>query len=185
MLRVFRLYLRDLGNEATVVVCAGSALLVISHYQASTGYFRTVFGARFDSHPALNALTHFWWFGASFGLYFVMPLLISVATKGSFHRRYGLGVGDWRAGLKLSGLFLAVMLPSVWVASKLSAFAGQYPLAGQAAYTLHPAGAPEVISWKLFLLYEALDIFLDGLALRLHRRHLHLPFLHASHRHPA
>lgn len=38
-----------------------------------------------------------------------------------------------------------------------------------------------IFGFLLFLLYEALDIFLDGLALRLHRRHLHLPFLHLAH----
>ncbi len=34
-----------------------------------------------------------------------------------------------------------------------------------------------VFGFLLFLLYEILDIFLDGVALRLHRHHLHLPFL--------
>ncbi len=148
------MYLRDLGNEATVIVCFGSALLVISHHQASTGYFREVFGTTFDKHPAIGALTHFYWFGASFVLYCLIPLLISAVTRGSFHRMYGLGLGDWRAGLSISGLFLAVMLPSVYVASKMAAFKGMYPLAGSAAYTLHTDGVPDVISWKLFVLYE-------------------------------
>ncbi len=149
-----RLYLRGLGNEATVIVCVGSALLVLSHHQASTNYFRTVFGNGFDKHPAIGAITHFYWFGASFFLYCLVPLAVSKATRGSFHRSYGMGLGDWRAGLAISGLFLAVMLPSVYVASTMAAFKGMYPLAGAAAYTLRPEGAPEVISWKLFALYE-------------------------------
>ncbi len=37
-----------------------------------------------------------------------------------------------------------------------------------------------VFGVMLFLLYSVLDVFLDGLALRLHRRHLHLPFLAAT-----
>jgi len=37
-----------------------------------------------------------------------------------------------------------------------------------------------VFGFLLFLLYEILDIFLDGVALRLHRRHLRLPFLNAG-----
>jgi uncharacterized membrane protein len=55
--------------------------------------------------------------------------------------------------------------------------------------TLHTLRDPQLVKgilifgFLLFLLYEALDIFLDGLALRLHRHHLHLPFLHASNRH--
>jgi membrane protease YdiL (CAAX protease family) len=149
-----RLFLRDLGNEATVVTCAASALLIVSHYQAGTGYFRIVFGAGYDNHPALGALTHLYWFGASFLLYLVMPLIVALATRGSFHRAYGLGLGDWRAGFAISALFLAVMLPATYVASKMKAFEGMYPLAGQAAFTLRPPGGPDVISWKLFLLYE-------------------------------
>jgi len=37
-----------------------------------------------------------------------------------------------------------------------------------------------VFAVLLFLLYEAVDTFLDGLALRLHRRHIHVPFLHSG-----
>ena len=112
-----RLYLRDLRSEPAVIVCFASALLIISHHQAGTGYFREVFGARFDKNPAIGALTHLYWFAASFFLYCIMPLLISVVTRGSFHRKYGFGLGDWRAGLTISALFLAVMLPAVYVAS--------------------------------------------------------------------
>ncbi len=154
-----RQYLRELNNEATVIVCFGSALLVISHHQASTAYFSNVFGTTFNKHPAFGALTHFYWFGASFFLYCVVPLLISTVTRGSFHRWYGLGLGDWRAGLSISALFLAVMLPSVYVASGMAAFKGMYPLAGSAAYTLHTEGKPDVISWQLFVLYELGYVF--------------------------
>lgn len=58
------------------------------------------------------------------------------------------------------------------------------------AITLHTLSDIQLVkaivafAFLLFLLYEILDIFLDGLALRLHRRHLHLPFLSAD-RHAA
>ena len=42
-----------------------------------------------------------------------------------------------------------------------------------------------VFAFLLFLLYEGFDIFLDGVALRLGRRRLRLPFLHKSHHRPA
>ncbi len=154
MLTKLRLYLRELNNEPTVIVCASSALLVISHYQAGTGYFRNVFGATYDAHPAVGALAHFYWFGASFFLYLVMPLLISLATRGSFHRKYGLGLGDWKAGFGISALLLVVMIPATWVASKMPSFEGMYPLAGRTAYTLHTPAGGDVVSWKLFVLYE-------------------------------
>lgn len=37
-----------------------------------------------------------------------------------------------------------------------------------------------VFGFLLFLLYEVFDIFLDGVALRLHNRHVHLPLLHEN-----
>lgn len=147
-------WLRELGGEPTVVLCGGSALLVISHYQGGTGYLRALVGDRFDQHPAAPALGHFWWFGTSVFLYLVVPLLLAFATRGSFHRKYGFGLGDWRAALPICALFLAVMLPATYVASKLDAFKGMYPLAGQAAFTLKVNGV-EQRSWGLFLAYEA------------------------------
>ena len=154
MIEKLKAWLRDLGGEPTVIICGGSALLIISHYQGATHSMRSIFGNRFDAHPANGALTHFYWFAASLILYLVMPLLLSIATRGSFHRKYGMGLGDWRAGLKVTGAFLLVMLPAVYVASTMKAFQGMYPLAGVAAYTLQPAGGVAKISWTLFLLYE-------------------------------
>lgn len=146
-------YLAGFGGEPTVILCAAPALLIVSHYQGQTGYYRTFVGDRFDAAPFAPALGHFWWFGMSLFLYFVMPLVIAVATRGSFFRRYGLGLGDWRAGLGLTGLLLAVMLPATWYASKLDAFRGYYPLAGSAAYQL-AIGGKQVVSLGLFVAYE-------------------------------
>ncbi len=146
-------YLEGLGAEPTVILCASSAILIVSHYQGSTGYYRTVFGDRFDKSPAIGAMGHFWWFGSSLVLYMLVPLVIALLTRGSWHRKYGLGLGDWKAGLVISTIFLAVMLPATWVASGWDTFKGQYPLAGSAAYQLTVDGKP-VVSWKLFAVYE-------------------------------
>ncbi|MHB8873801.1 MAG: CPBP family intramembrane glutamic endopeptidase [Myxococcaceae bacterium] len=151
-----RSHLRDLGGEPAVILCGASAVLVISHYQGATSYLRAVFGSRFDSHPAATSLPYFWWFAASLFLYLLVPLALSYATRGSFTRAYGLGLGDVRAGLPLSALFLAVMLPAAYLASKSPSFSGAYPLAGQGAFKLNPGGgSPAQVSLSLFLAYEA------------------------------
>jgi membrane protease YdiL (CAAX protease family) len=149
-----RAYLEGLGGEPTVIVCGAAACLVLSHYHGTVGYFQGLFGARVAGLPHANTLGHFWWFGTSVGFYLLLPLLLSAVTGGSFHRRYGLGLGDWRAGLAISGVFLAVMLPAVVVASRWDAFHGMYPLAGPWAYSLNVDGHPQV-SWSLFAAYEA------------------------------
>jgi membrane protease YdiL (CAAX protease family) len=153
VLKRFRPYLDGLGGEPAVIICGASALLVISHYQGAASYLRTLTGPRFDTHPAIGAFGHLWWFGSSLVLYFLAPLLLAKVTRGSFHRNYGLGLGDWRAGLKISALFLAVMLPAVLVASRMDAFKGMYPLAGNGAFMLNEAGK-STPSVKLFLVYE-------------------------------
>ncbi len=147
-------YFRDLGGEPTIIAVGASAVLIVSHYQGSTNYFRHIFGQQTAQHPAAGALPFFWWFGWSLGLYLIVPLILSLVTRGSFTRRYGLGLGDFKAGLLISALFLLVMLPAVYVASKSAAFAGHYPLAGQGAFKLKVEGK-EALSLRLFLLYEA------------------------------
>lgn len=153
LITLFRRYLSGFASEPTVVMCGATALLIISHYQGNTGYFRTLVGDRFDKLPAANVLGHFWWFGCSLMLYLIVPLVLSVATKGSFHRKYGFGLGNWRQGLLITGVFLAVMLPAAFIASRLDAFKGIYPLAGNAAFQLNVDGKA-VTSLGLFVVYE-------------------------------
>lgn len=145
--------LAGFASEPTVVICGATALLIISHYQGNTGYFRSLVGDRFDKDPAGNVYGYFWWFGMSLVLYLVMPLVLAIATKGGFYRRYGFGLGNWRQGFAITAVFLAVMLPAAFIASKLDAFKGIYPLAGNAAFMLQIDGK-SVSSVPLFVLYE-------------------------------
>jgi uncharacterized protein len=149
-----RRWLRELDGEP-LLICAGvCVILTVSHYQGSTSFFRRNLAALFTEHPAASALPYFWWFGASVLLYLFVPLGLSAVAGGSFTRRYGLGLGDWRAGLLISAVFLLVMIPAVYVAAQTEVFGRQYPLAGQWAYTLQRAGVQER-SLTLFLAYQA------------------------------
>jgi uncharacterized protein len=143
-----------LGGEPAVVLCGASVLLIVSHYQGAAGFLRSVVGASLDAHPWSQVFGHLWWFATSFGLYLVMPLLLALASKGSFNERYGFQVGDWRAGLRITGVFLLVMLPATWVASHLETFKGQYPLAGNAAYMVNVGNGKTEVSWTVFAVYE-------------------------------
>lgn len=144
----------DLGGEPGIITIGASVFLIVSHYQGSAGYLRNVVGTSLDAHPWNPVFGFFWWFGTSFVFYLVMPLILAYATRGSFNERYGLQLGDWRAGLKITALFLLVMLPATWVASRMASFKGIYPLAGNAAYTLSLGGGKTEISWTVFLTYE-------------------------------
>ncbi|MBL8950131.1 MAG: CPBP family intramembrane metalloprotease [Myxococcaceae bacterium] len=154
IVRLARTWLRELADEPTVIMCGSSALLIVSHYQGGTGYFRNVVGNRFDGHPAYTVMSYWWWFGCALVLYLLMPLLLAYATRGSFTRKYGFGLGDWKAGMTVSLLFLVVMLPAAFIASKTKAFAGAYPLAGNSAYTLFLGNGKTETSLGLFAIYE-------------------------------
>ena len=146
--------LHDLGGEPGIIVVGASVFLIVSHYQGSAGYLRNLVGSALDAHPWSAVFGFFWWFGTSVVFYLLMPLLLAFATRGSFHERYGLQLGDWRAGLKITALFLVVMLPATWVASRMDSFKGIYPLAGNAAFTVSLGGGKTQVSWSVFLAYE-------------------------------
>lgn len=137
-----------------MILCGASVLLIVSHYQGSAGFLRNLVGSAFDHHPWNNTFGHFWWFGSSIALYLIMPLLLALATRGSFNQRYGFQLGDWRAGLGITALFLLIMLPATYVASKLDSFKGMYPLAGNGAYMVNLGAGKTAVSWPLFLTYE-------------------------------
>lgn len=148
-------WFEGLGGEPTVIVCGASAFLIVSHYQGSASYFRSLVGPRWDALPWSPALGHFWWFATSIVLYLVLPLVLAVATRGSFNEKYGFGLGDWKLGLGMTAVLLGVMLPATWVASTLPSFKGMYPLAGNGAYMENLGGGKTQVSWGLFLTYEA------------------------------
>jgi uncharacterized protein len=147
-------YLRGLRSEPVIILCVSSACLVVSHYQGSGSFFWELFGARFDTHPWSASFSHLWWFAASFFLYLVVPLLTATTTRGSFHRVYGLGLGDARAGIAISVTLLALMVPVTYWASTLPSFKGMYPLGGNAAY-LETVDGKAQPSWPLFAVYES------------------------------
>ncbi len=147
-------WLEGLGGEPGLVVYTAAVVLVAAHYQGSTHAFRVLFKQRFDDLAWVGALPYLWWFGASIFFYLAVPLLVARVAGASFSERYGFQLGDWRLGLKLSALFLAVMLPATWVASTLPAFRDIYPLAGKVVYLAHANRSYATFSWPLFLTYE-------------------------------
>jgi membrane protease YdiL (CAAX protease family) len=87
---------------------------------------------------------YLYWFGAEFVLSFLVPLaLIAFVHRGRL-RDFGLGAGKVRFGLKVAAIFIAVMIPVVWIASDAEQFQLVYPHA-------------QIVKgeWTLFFVYEA------------------------------
>lgn len=85
-------------------------------------------------------------------LYLAIPLGVIVVVFRDRPARYGLRLGDWRWGLALAGVGLAVMLPLAWLIGQQAHFRAYY----------EPSAAPLA---DLLLTY-GLDIFSTEFAFR-------------------
>lgn len=114
---------------ATACVVA-MAVLVASHYQGGTGFFREHLASKISLLGVGDADAYLWWFWSSVLLYLVIPLIAARLTPGQGISRTGFAMGDRRFGFTAAALMLAAFLPVVTLASGLPAFASAYPLCG-------------------------------------------------------
>ncbi|MDF1565053.1 MAG: CPBP family intramembrane metalloprotease [Deltaproteobacteria bacterium] len=131
----------DLG--AFVIVAVGCAGLLLSRYHGTVGAYHRYFRGAFRDWPLEPVYDHVYWFAASFVCYGLLPFLVVVLLKSEKLSEYGLGLGDWRLGLKVSGFFFVIMVPLVLYFAQTDAFRLTYPLDRDA-----------VRSWSHFWLYE-------------------------------
>lgn len=131
--------IRGVDRRVAAVCCAGALVALLDNYQGSNGFFREV---RWGGAPPLAADVY--WFGASFVLWFVLPLAGLVLARQPL-REYGVGLGDARAGAGVAAALLAVMLPVIFVASRSPAFYTQYPMSVSAR-----AGGRTLLVYELF-----------------------------------
>lgn len=173
--------LEGFDARVTVVMLTGSLLLLVFKKYGGSGTFEASIAPReWAADPRLSLFSDGYWFLTSFLLLGVIPYAI-LRMLGVSTRDAGLGLGDWRFGLKWVGLLLAVMLPVVAVASRGPGFFEYYPLndllRSKTAEYLRD-GKPEGLGgW--FLLYQLLyalyfvgwEYFFRGfLAFGLHER---------------
>lgn len=129
-------------GSATIVVTACCSLL-LARYHGGVGGYRRMFGNSLSDWPFESIYDHWFWFAASFLLYGVFPFLVLVLLPTERLREYGLGLGDWRAGTKICGVFFVFMFAVVVVMSQTGTFGNTYPLDRDA-----------LDSWAHFWLYQ-------------------------------
>lgn len=61
-----------------------------------------------------------------FILYFIIPVFIIVVVLRENPAEYGLRLGDWKAGLALTGIVIAVAAPILWLTAKGDASMQKY-----------------------------------------------------------
>ena len=143
----------DIDPKAAAICAIAAAAYTLSHFEGSAGYFTVNFLSRFRFGSYLDLAPDMYWLLASNVLFGLMPLLALIAMREPLSE-YGLTLGDRRFGLILSGLFLGVMLPIVFVISHQPAFRGTYPLNQAAARDLRHFVIWEILYVGYFVGWE-------------------------------
>lgn len=133
----------ELDKKAVTIFLLVGILQTISWYFSSRKFFRATFFDDLQFHPHVYLIEYFYWFIGDFVVFFLIPVLFIKFWFKEKISGYGLKAGDYRAGFKIVILFLAVMLPLVWVFSAQQNFSDTYP---------HLNAARS--SWNIFFLYE-------------------------------
>lgn len=147
-LKALSAIIKILDKKVVIILTAAAILQTISWYYTSRSYFHMNFYNELSSFSSVYLLEFFYWYLGDFIVYFVIPFLI---VKLIFKERlidYGITVGDFNAGIKISIAFILAMLPFIWLLTSQQSFSLTYPLLYQARD-----------SWKIFFIYEVGLVF--------------------------
>jgi membrane protease YdiL (CAAX protease family) len=147
--RTFRLAGLDFDLRATVALVATTLLLTIDHYH-HIGPRQTL--VQVLQGTAVESTIY----------YLAIPLLLVRFAFGESPRRYGVTFGDWRTGLRLTAIILALTLPFVAWAARTPAMRDYYAGDQGRWSELIPPMAVSLIGWEFlfrgFLLFSLVDL---------------------------
>jgi hypothetical protein len=124
-LRLLKEALKTLSFKESFIFVSVAVITFVSMYYSSPNFFRRMFDTSDDKFYST-----LYWFSADGFLMLIVPLiLIPLVLKGK-PSDYGFRIGDYKFGLKSTGLFIIVMLPVLWIASGSESFAKAYPQGG-------------------------------------------------------
>jgi uncharacterized protein len=136
--------IKTLDKKVVIIFLSVAVLQTISWYYTSRRFFRVNWFESLQFEPDVYLWEYLYWFAGDFFTFFIAPALIIKLWLKENIKDYGIQAGDHKAGLKISLLFMAVMLPLIWVASSFTEFSDSYPMLYDAK-----------ISWSVFAIFEA------------------------------
>jgi len=116
---------KTLGFKESFIFISVAIITFISMQYASPNFFRRVFDTSDDKF-----FSTIYWFSADGFLMFVIPLILIPLILKQKPSDFGFKLGDWKFGLTSSVVFIAIMLPVLWIASGSKGFASTYPQGG-------------------------------------------------------
>ena len=144
--RLWRI-IKSLDKKVIIIFLSIAVLQTISYYYTSRVFFRQYLFQNFQSNPNVFLIEYYYWFIGDFFTLFILPVLLIKFLLKENITDYGISLGDYKAGLKITLIFLIIMIPIIWFVSSLPEFTRTYP---------HLASARD--SWGIFFLFE-LGIF--------------------------
>lgn len=118
-------------------------LNTITHYFTSRRFFREELAQYFQDSYFIQLYEYLYWFFGDFTvLFFITIVLILFVHRGKL-KNFGIALGDYKLGLRLTFYVIFLFLPVLWFVSSLDGFILTQPHLQQAK--LH---------WNVFLIYE-------------------------------
>ncbi len=136
--------IKELDKKVVIILMSVAVLQTVSWYFTSRRFFRANLFGEFQFHEQVYLIEYLYWFIGDLFTFFVAPVLIIKLILKEKVKDYGLVFGDYKIGLKITAVFLLIMLPLVWIASSLPEFSKTYP---------HLPSAKS--NWEIFLIFEA------------------------------
>jgi membrane protease YdiL (CAAX protease family) len=140
--------IKMLDKKVIIIFISVAVLQTISWYYTSRMFFKLNFFDALSANPNVYLFEFAYWYIGDFITLFVIPALVIKLVFKEKIRDYGVKTGDFNTGIKLSVLFLLIMIPIIWLVTSQPVFSLAYPLLVQARD-----------SWKIFILYELGLIF--------------------------
>lgn len=134
---------KTLDKKVVIIFLSVAVLQTISWYLTSRKFFRENFFEHYQFHPQVYLIEYLYWFIGDFITFLILPVLIIKFFIKEKISNYGLRIGDYKVGLKITLIYILIMLPLVWFVSSQNSFANVYP---------HLPSARD--SWTVFLIYE-------------------------------
>ena len=150
-------FMKGIPWPAIRVFLIGAALILFYKFFCTKKSFYRGFVRDniFDFDHQFFSLGHrAWMYISTFVLLFVISLLVAYFVDKNKPKELGLGIGDWRFGLRWAAIFLGVMLPVVFAVSFTDTFANKYPLSKGSTASLEAFLVWEAVSLLYFIGWE-------------------------------
>lgn len=115
------------GRTAAVFILG--AIIIVSYQSfGRVGFFEDQLAQHIDGQRLSPMFGYLYWFVSSLVWLFLLPVAIIAMTPGMRLRDFGLGLGDWRFGMRAAAALYGIMLPVLALASFRPNFIDYYPM---------------------------------------------------------